>query len=75
MLIDAIVRTTRKSFKLGEARIQAILCLLLMAPALAGSCIQSVLDMRFGDLDLLVVLARDSHGGPHKLPRYLLNLP
>ncbi|KAJ4394460.1 hypothetical protein N0V93_003678 [Gnomoniopsis smithogilvyi] len=63
MQLDAIVRTTEKSFKMGECRILAVLCLLLLAPA--GSRIQSVLDMRFGDIE--VVLARDPKNGPHKL--------
>lgn len=61
--IDATARTTEKNFKVGEIRVLAILCLLLMAPG--GSRLGSVLQLRFGDIE--VVLARDPNGGPHRL--------
>ncbi|PMB71342.1 hypothetical protein BM221_003809 [Beauveria bassiana] len=58
--IEETLSTPRKSFKLGELRILAVLFLLLIAPA--GSRPQSVLRMRFKDIDL--VLAKDPEGGP-----------
>lgn len=57
------VRTTEKSFRLGEVRMLAVLYLLLLAPA--GSRPQSILSLRFGDIGIL--LSRDPHGGPHRL--------
>ncbi|KAK2762535.1 C2H2 finger domain-containing protein [Colletotrichum kahawae] len=53
----------KKSFKLGELRILAVLFLLLLAPA--GSRLEATLNLRFKDIG--VVLARDLEGGPHKL--------
>lgn len=64
--LDTTLRTTEKSFKLGEQRILAILFLLLLAPA--GSRPSSILQMRFGDLEL--VLRRDPFdplNGPTRL--------
>ena len=61
--IEETLSTTRKSFKLGELRILAVLFLLLLAPA--GARPTSVLRLRFGDIR--VVLARDPEGGPHKI--------
>jgi hypothetical protein len=55
--------TTKKSFRLGEVRIYAVLFLLFVAPA--GARPESVLMMRFQDLRL--VLARDPEGGPHNI--------
>lgn len=61
--LDASLRTTEKSFKLGEVRVLFILYLLLLAPA--GARPASILQLRFGDIQL--VLARDPRKGPHKL--------
>ncbi|KAJ4385213.1 hypothetical protein N0V93_010274 [Gnomoniopsis smithogilvyi] len=55
MPLETTLRTTKKSFKLGEKRILAILFLLLLAPA--GSWPASMLQLRFVDLEL--VLRRD----------------
>ncbi|KAH8744320.1 C2H2 finger domain protein [Diaporthe sp. PMI_573] len=60
--VDTTLRTTKKSFGLGELRILCILFLLLLAPT--GARPTSVL-LRFGDIR--VVLARDPNGGPHKI--------
>lgn len=61
--LDTILRTTEKSFKLGELRILAILYLLLLAPA--GSRPRSILNIRFKDIRVLLV--RDPNHGPHRL--------
>jgi hypothetical protein len=61
--IETTLSTTKKSFKLGELRILAVLFLLLLAPA--GARPASVLQLRFGDI--LTILARDPAGGPHNL--------
>lgn len=61
--IETTISTTKKSFKLGELRILAVLFLLLLAPA--GARPTSILRMRFGDIRL--VLARDPEGGPHNI--------
>ncbi|KAM0814231.1 hypothetical protein AB5N19_00021 [Seiridium cardinale] len=61
--IATTLRTTDKSFKLGEMRILAILFLSLLAPA--ESRPTSILKLRFGDSRVL--LARDPDGGPHRL--------
>lgn len=61
--LDTILRTTDKTFNLGEVRALAILYLLLLAPA--GSRPRSILNVRFGDIQLLLV--RDPNGGPHRL--------
>lgn len=61
--LDTTIRTTEKSFKLGEVRLLAVLYLLLLAPA--GSRPASILQLRFGDIRL--ILARDPRNGPHKL--------
>ncbi|KAF4480421.1 hypothetical protein CGGC5_v011005 [Colletotrichum fructicola Nara gc5] len=61
--IETTLSTTKKSFKLGELRILAVLYLLLLAPA--GSRPKATLDLRFKDVK--VALARDPEGGPHKL--------
>src|SRR4051794_18716592 len=61
--VDTTLRTTKKSFGLGELRILCILFLLLLAPT--GARPTSVLLLRFGDIR--VVLARDPDGGPHKI--------
>ncbi|RYP15609.1 hypothetical protein DL765_005588 [Monosporascus sp. GIB2] len=60
--VDIMLRTTQKSFGLGELRILCILFLLLLAPTGARST--SALLRRFGDIR--VILARDLDGGPHK---------
>ncbi|KAK7937416.1 uncharacterized protein PG986_014284 [Apiospora aurea] len=59
--IETTLSTTKKSFKLGELRIYAVLFLLLLAPA--GAWPQSILRLRFGDL--MIMLERDPDGGPH----------
>ncbi|KAK1840387.1 C2H2 finger domain-containing protein [Colletotrichum chrysophilum] len=61
--IETTLSTTKKSFKLGELRILAVLFLLLLAPA--GSRPEATLNLRFKDIR--VALARDPAGGPHKL--------
>ncbi|KAI1839461.1 hypothetical protein JX266_014328 [Neoarthrinium moseri] len=61
--IQETLSTTRKSFHLGELRILAVLFLLLLAPA--GSRPASILQLRYGDIR--IVLARDPEGGPHVL--------
>ncbi|KAJ0329333.1 hypothetical protein COL922a_012866 [Colletotrichum nupharicola] len=61
--IETTLSTTKKSFKLGELRILAVLFLLLLAPA--GSRPEATLNLRFKDIR--VSLARDPEGGPHKL--------
>ncbi|KAI3340357.1 C2H2 finger domain protein [Ustulina deusta] len=61
--IETTLGTTKKSFKLGELRILAVLFLLLLAPA--GARPTSILRLRFGDLH--PVLARDLEGGPPKI--------
>ncbi|KAJ0338342.1 hypothetical protein KNSL1_012488 [Colletotrichum chrysophilum] len=61
--VETTLSTTRKSFKLGELRILAVLFLLLLAPA--GSRPEATLNLRFKDIR--VALARDPEGGPHKL--------
>lgn len=61
--IETTLRTTRKSYKLGEQRILAILFLLLLAPG--GSRPTSILKLRFGDIRLSLV--RDANNGSHRL--------
>ncbi|KAI1421246.1 C2H2 finger domain protein [Xylaria sp. FL1777] len=61
--IETTLNTTEKSFKLGEQRILAVLFLLLLAPA--GARPASILQLRFGDIR--VVLVRDPNNGPHRL--------
>ncbi|KAH8807062.1 C2H2 finger domain protein [Xylogone sp. PMI_703] len=61
--IETTLSTTKKSFKLGELRILAVLFLLLLAPA--GARPTSILRLRFGDI--LTVLVRDPEGGPHNI--------
>ncbi|RWA03585.1 hypothetical protein EKO27_g11521 [Xylaria grammica] len=61
--IETTLSTTKKSFKLGELRIYAVLFLLLLAAP--GARPTSILRLRFGDTK--VVLSRDPEGGPHNL--------
>lgn len=61
--IETTISTTKKSFKLGELRILAVLFLLLLAPA--GARPTSILRLRFGDIRLALV--RDPEGGPHNI--------
>lgn len=61
--IETTLSTTKKSFKLGELRILAVLFLLLLAPA--GARPASILRLRFGDIR--PVLARDPEGELHKI--------
>lgn len=51
--IETTLGTTEKSFKLRELRILAVLFLLLLAPQ--GARPQSILKLRFGDLDLFLI--------------------
>ena len=60
--IETTLSTTKKSFKLGDLRILALLFLLL-APA--GARPTSMLRLRFGDI--LIVLVREPEGGPHNV--------
>ncbi|KAL2278242.1 hypothetical protein FJTKL_14652 [Diaporthe vaccinii] len=59
---ETTLGTTKKSFKLGELRILAVLFLLLLAPA--GSRPEAILKLQFKHIR--VALARDPEGGPHK---------
>ncbi|KAK1457517.1 C2H2 finger domain-containing protein [Colletotrichum tamarilloi] len=60
---ETTLSTTKKSFKLEEMRILAVLFLLLLTPA--GPRPTATLNLRFKDIR--VALARDPEGGPHKL--------
>lgn len=66
--LDTTIRTTEKSFKLGEQRILAVLFLLLLAPA--GSRPRSILQVRYGDIE--VALRRDPIDPVHGPIRLLL---
>ena len=55
--------TTRQTFRIGLYRIYVVLFLLLLSPG--GSRPQSILLLRFGDIQ--VILTRDPEGGPHNL--------
>lgn len=59
--------TTEKTFKLGELRILAVLFLLLLAPQ--GARPQSILELRFGDVEVLLIQDPIS-----KQPRLVLEL-
>ena len=48
--IETTLKTTEKSFKLGEQRILAVLFLLLLAPA--GSRPESILQIRYRDIEI-----------------------
>lgn len=61
--IKTTITTTKKSFKLGELRILAVLFLLLLAPA--GARPASILRLRFRYIQL--ALARDPEGGPYNI--------
>ncbi|KAG6358485.1 hypothetical protein INS49_014369 [Diaporthe citri] len=63
--IDTMLRTTEKDFKIGELRILSVLFLLLMAPA--GSRLRSILRLRFGDINILLVRDPKHPEGPYKL--------
>ncbi|RSL39634.1 hypothetical protein CEP54_016287, partial [Fusarium duplospermum] len=56
------ISTTKKTFRIGEHRIYALLFLLLIAPS--GSRPQALLFLRYGDLNIHLV--RDPEGGPHR---------
>lgn len=60
---ETTLSTTRQTFRLGLYRIYVVLFLLLLAPG--GSRPQSILLLRFGDIQ--VTLTRDPEGGPHNL--------
>lgn len=61
--IQTTLSTPRKSFRVGELRILAVLYLLLLAPS--GSRPSALLRLRFGDIR--VVLSRDPEGGPLRI--------
>lgn len=63
--IETTIRTTEKGFKLGEMRVLAVLFLLLLAPQ--GSRPQSILKLRFGDLELSMVRDPMNPNGPARL--------
>ncbi|KAI0855985.1 C2H2 finger domain protein [Xylaria cubensis] len=63
--IETTLRTTEKSFKLGELRILAVLFLLLLAPQ--GSRPASILKLKFGDIELFLVRDPTDPNGPPKL--------
>lgn len=66
--IETTLCTTEKAFKVGEIRILAVLFLLLLAPQ--GSRPQSILELRFGDLD--VFLVRNRKDDTHEAPRLVI---
>jgi len=61
--IETTLSMTKKSFKIEELRILAVLFLLLLAPA--GARPTSTLQLWFRDI--LIVLVRDPEGGPHNV--------
>ncbi|KAL2272538.1 hypothetical protein FJTKL_06333 [Diaporthe vaccinii] len=63
--IETTLRTTNKDFKLGELRILAVLFLLLLAPQ--GSRPQSILNVRFRHIDVLLIRDPDNRRGPPRL--------
>lgn len=63
--IDTTLRTTEKTFRVGESRILAVLFLLLLAPQ--GSRTSSILELRFGNLEVLLVKDPSMPDGPPKL--------
>ncbi|CAJ2503094.1 Uu.00g104880.m01.CDS01 [Anthostomella pinea] len=67
--IELTLQTTEKSFKLGEQRVLAVLFLLLLAPA--GSRPTSILELRFGDINVLLI--RDP-AHPQAQPRLVIRL-
>ena len=67
--IDTTLRTTEKGFKLGELRVLAVLFLLLLAPQ--GSRPRSILQLKFGDIQVLLV--RDP-ACPEAPPRLVIEL-
>ncbi|KAK5637510.1 hypothetical protein RRF57_013225 [Xylaria bambusicola] len=70
--IEATLKTTEKSFKLGELRILAVLFLLLLAPQ--GARPHSILKLRFGDLQLFLVRdPTDVNGSPRLVIRLAMH--
>lgn len=67
--LGTTLRTTEKTFKVGELRLLAALFLLLLAPA--GSRPASILKMRFRDLKVLLVRDPDDPDGH---PRLIIKL-
>ncbi|KAI1260376.1 hypothetical protein F5Y18DRAFT_432324 [Xylariaceae sp. FL1019] len=63
--IERTLSSTSKTFKLGEMRILAVLFLLLLAPQ--GSRPQSILNIKFGDIDLLLIRDPKDRDGPPRL--------
>lgn len=69
--IEMTIKTTEKKFELGEQRILAVLFLLLLAPQ--GSRPTSILQLRFGDIKVLLV--RDpANPDPDGPPRLVIRL-
>ncbi|KAI0448570.1 C2H2 finger domain protein [Xylaria acuta] len=67
--IETTLKTTEKSFKLGELRILAVLFLLFLAPQ--GARPTSILKLKFTDINLLLVRDPADPGGA---PRLLIRL-
>lgn len=63
--IDTTLRTTEKGFRLGELRVLAVLFLLLLAPQ--GSRPRSILQLKFGDIQVVLVRDPASPDGPPRL--------
>lgn len=64
--LDTMLCTTRRTFDLGEQRILSILFLLLLTPA--GSRPKSILDLRFGDFEIVLRRdVKDPTNGPKRL--------
>lgn len=63
--IETTLRTTEKAFKLGEIRIVAVLFLLLLTPQ--GSRPRSILELRFDDIQMLLIRDPTDPDGPPRL--------
>lgn len=63
--IYTTLRTTEKGFKLGEQRVLAVLFLLLLAPQ--GARPRSILQLKFGDIQVLLVRDPTNKDGPPRL--------
>lgn len=59
---ETTIGTTKKTFRIGEHRIYALLFLLFILPS--GSRPQALIFLRYGDLNIYLV--RDPEGGPHR---------
>lgn len=63
--IETTLKTTAKEFRLGEVRVLLVLFLLLMAPQ--GSRPQSILEITFGNIDILLIKDPENPTGPPRL--------